>query len=226
MSWESTIIYYQGINRLIRERLGGLNSASLLIESYNFSHIAELQRTGDWEALGRTLCLSAVALERAGADAIAICANTMHKVADVVTDGTHVPLIDLRDAVGAAAAPIARRAGLLGTQFTMEQPFFRDVLQDRWGLSVVTPGESRRQQIHGIIYEELCQGIVREESREILKVACHELVENGAETIILGCTELPMLLSGGDVTVPLLDTTTLHAEAIVRFSLDGVLPTP
>ncbi len=220
MSWESSIIYYQQINRAVRERLGGLHSAQIILHSCDFAAIAELQRQDAWDALADRLTQAAQALERAGADCVAICSNTMHKVAAEIQAGLDVPLIDIRAVTGSALqAHNARKACLLGTRYTMEQAFFRGPLQQEWGIEVVIPNEPARQAVHAIIFEELCQGVVCPTSRQALRTLIAEQAERGVDAIILGCTELMLLLDQEHSVLPLVDTTTLHARALADFAL-------
>jgi aspartate racemase len=219
MSWESTATYYRLVNEGVRERAGGLHSAPLLIWSVDFAEIGELQRTGDWAAAAEILAAAAVRLEGAGAAAIALCTNTMHRVADVIRDRLAVPLLSMVDVVGAETAERGwTRVGLLGTAFTMDSPLYPDALAVH-GVEVLTPPAEDRQLVHRVIYDELCQGVVRDGSRQAYRRIIKELVARGAQAIVLGCTEIPMLVDVTDADVPLLDTTTLHAAAIVEFAL-------
>jgi aspartate racemase len=221
MSWESTAVYYQQINHAVRRRFGGLHSARVVLHSCDFDEIVTLQRQGRWDILGDTLADAARSLEKAGADCLAICTNTMHKVAQEVQSAVNIPLIDIRDATGAAVrADHIRKVGLLGTQYTMEQSFFRDHLTQEWNLEVVTPTERMRGVVHNMIFGELCQGNVLSQNRSELLTVIDELAAHGAEGIILGCTELMLLLNQDHCAQPLYDTTTLHAEALVAYALD------
>lgn len=222
MSWESTVVYYQQINRLTAARQGGLSSAPILLHSFDFAHIVTLQQQGKWGILADKLAGAAQGLERAGAGCVAICTNTMHKVAAEVRAAVSIPLIDIRDVTGKAAHRLSmRRVGLLGTRYTMEHEFFRIYLCREWGLEVITPPQDALDMVHEIIFGELCQGVVRAESRAHLVALMEQMAVRGAEGIILGCTELMLLLSPQDSPVPLLDTTTLHAQALVDFSMSG-----
>lgn len=219
MSWESTATYYRLLNEAIRERLGGLHSARCVLYSVDFAEVAELQRQGRWPEATQLLTGAAQSLERAGADLVLICTNTMHKLADAVQVGIGIPLLHIADAT---AAPIKqaglRRVGLLGTRFTMEEDFYRGRLTDQFGLEVLIPDSADRETVHRIIYEELCVGQLRAESKTQLTAVMRRLVERGAEGIILGCTELGLLLDAGDCPVPLFDTTRAHALAAVEFA--------
>ncbi|MEP9317639.1 aspartate/glutamate racemase family protein [Pseudomonas sp. LABIM340] len=212
MSWESTIPYYRQINERIKERLGGLHSAKVALYSVDFHEIERLQHAGDWEAAGRVLADAARSLKAAGADFLVLCTNTMHKVAPAIEAAVDIPLLHIADPTAQAirTAGVAT-VGLLGTRFTMEQAFYKDRLVDRFGLKVLTPNEADRQVVHRIIYEELCLGRIRDESREEYRRIIAALVEQGAEAVILGCTEISLLVGPADAAVPLFDTTALHA---------------
>ncbi|QEY75877.1 aspartate/glutamate racemase family protein [Pseudomonas denitrificans (nom. rej.)] len=212
MSWESTIPYYRQINERIKERLGGLHSAKVALYSVDFHEIERLQHAGDWDAAGRVLADAARSLRAAGADFLVLCTNTMHKVAPAIEAAVDIPLLHIADPTAEAirAAGVAT-VGLLGTRFTMEQAFYKDRLVDRFGLKVLTPNEADRQVVHRIIYEELCLGRIRDESREEYRRIIAALVEQGAEAVILGCTEISLLVGPADASVPLFDTTALHA---------------
>ena len=220
MSWESTATYYQRINTLIKERLGGLHSARLLIYSVDFHDIEVLQRESRWTEAGEMLAQAGSALRAAGADALLICTNTMHKVADAVETASGLPLLHIADVTGEAlrAAGLSRIA-LFGTRFTMEQDFYRGRLSQRFGIDVLVPDEADRQRIHAIIYDELCVGILSASSRQELIGIIHKMRERGAEGVILGCTELPLLIQAADSPLPVFDTTELHARSAVDFSL-------
>ncbi|WP_049660210.1 aspartate/glutamate racemase family protein [Kitasatospora sp. MY 5-36] len=221
MSWESTAEYYRLLNRLTRERLGGLHSARLVLYSVDFAQIERLQTAGRWEEAGQVLADAARSLEAAGADLLLICTNTMHKVADQVAAAVSVPLLHLADTTAAAVrAAGLRRVGLLGTAFTMEQDFYRGRLA-AGGLDVQVPQADSRALVHRVIYEELCVGLVREESRAAYRRVIGELVAGGAEGIVLGCTEIELLVRPEDSPVPVFPTTRLHAEAAVDAALTG-----
>lgn len=220
MSWESTALYYRIINEGIRDRLGGLNSAKLLLCSVNFAELERLQHEERWEDAAAVLLESANALERAGADFILLCTNTMHLVADTLAAGIKRPLLHIADATGEAicAAGISK-VGLLGTHFTMERDFYAGRLRRRHGIDVIIPEQAARETVHRIIYDELCQGQVRAGSRDAYLEIVQVLVSSGAEAIILGCTEIGLLLGPGDTNIPLFDTTRIHAGAAVRMAL-------
>ncbi|MFD8755932.1 aspartate/glutamate racemase family protein [Kitasatospora sp. NPDC059577] len=221
MSWESTAEYYRLINELTRDRLGGLHSARLVLHSVDFAEIEQLQAAGRWEEAGQVLAGAARSLEAAGADLLLICTNTMHKVADQVEAAVSVPLLHLADATAdAVRAAGLRRVGLLGTAFTMEQDFYRGRLASG-GLDVLVPGAGARALVHRVIYEELCVGVVREESRAAYREVIGELVAAGAQGIVLGCTEIELLVRQADSPVPVFPTARLHAQAAVAAALDG-----
>jgi aspartate racemase len=220
MSWESTALYYRRINQLVAERRGGLHSAELVLVSVDFAPIEALQRTGRWDEAGQRLARAAGQLERAGAGALVLCTNTMHRVAHVIEAAITIPLLHIADATALAITAAGhRRVGLLGTRFTMEQAFYRGRLRDRFGLEVLTPEAEARAAVHRIIYEELCRGILREESRALYRRVITELHARGAEALILGCTEIGLLVTAADAPVPLHDTTELHARRAVDWAL-------
>jgi amino-acid racemase len=222
MSWESSAEYYRLVNEATRERLGGLHSADCLLRSVDFAPIAALQRNGEWERAGELLAAEAGALVAAGAELIVLCTNTMHKVADAITAAVAVPFVHIADttadAVGAAGL---RTVGLLATAYTMEQDFYVDRLRDGHGLDVLVPGEADRRTVHSVIYDELCVGVVADGSRDQYRRIMARLVDRGAEGILLGCTEIDLLVGPDDASVPLFDTTRLHAERAVEIALDG-----
>ncbi len=219
MSWESTAEYYRLLNELTRERLGGLHSSRCVLYSVDFAEIEKLQVAGDWEQAAKILAEAAKALEAAGADLLLICTNTMHKVADQVADAVTIPLLHLADTTAEAVGENGlRRIGLLGTAFTMEQDFYRGRLESH-GLEVLVPDDAGRSTVHQVIYQELCLGIVREESRAAFMAVIDDLVAAGAEGIILGCTEIELLIGPEHSPVPVFPTTRLHAEAAVTRAL-------
>ncbi|MGO1073480.1 aspartate/glutamate racemase family protein [Lysobacter sp. CA199] len=214
MSWESTLPYYRLINETVRERLGGLHSAKLLLYSVDFAEVERLQHAGDWDAAGALLGRAARSLRDGGAQLLVICTNTMHKVADAVEAASQLPLLHIADPTGAAIRAAGMgRIGLLGTRFTMEQDFYRQRLIERYGLEVLVPQAEEREIVHRVIYEELCLGKIREESREEYRRIIAGLVARGAQGVILGCTEIGLLIGPGDVDIALFDTTALHARA-------------
>lgn len=219
MSWESSAQYYRLANELVRERLGGLHSARIVMASLDFADIEELQMAGRWDEAGELLARAGSGLQAAGADLLLICTNTMHKVADRVQDAVDIPVLHLADATARAVTRQGlSTVGLLGTAFTMEQDFYRDRLASH-GLNVLIPPESDRAQVHRIIYDELCRGEVREESRKIYREVIDRLAGAGAEGVVLGCTEIELLVSAADSAIPVFPTTRLHVEAAVDISL-------
>ncbi|MDZ4167081.1 MAG: aspartate/glutamate racemase family protein [Coriobacteriia bacterium] len=220
MSWESTLPYYRRINELVSERLGGLHSARIVLVSLDFSDVEVLQTAGEWDEAGRLLADAARSVQAAGAECVLVASNTMHRVASWVEDAVDIPLLHIADATAAAVRQAGLTAvGLLGTRFTMEQDFYRSRLEDRFGLSVVVPDDADRAFVDRVIYTELCCGIVSEASRETFREIIGRLVARGAEGVILGCTEIPMLVSSADSPVPVFDTGEIHAASAVRFAL-------
>jgi aspartate racemase len=219
MSWESTVPYYRLINEAVKERLGGLHSARIVLYSVDFHEIELLQRTGDWETAGQALAEAARRLEAAGADVLLICANTMHKVAAAVEQAVAIPLLHVVDATARTIrAAGVRKVGLLGTRFTMEQAFYTDRLHEH-GLQVITPNQHDRDFVHRSIYEELCVGKFLDTSREEYRRVIADLAQQGAEAVILGCTEIALLVKPEDAALPLFDTTRIHALAAVDHAL-------
>lgn len=219
MSWESTVEYYRLINEEVKARLGGLHSAKCLLYSVDFDEIEHYQATDDWKSAARALSEAAVRLERGGADFIVLCTNTMHKVADEIRASVSIPLLHIADATAEKIlSKDIKRIGLLGTRYTMEQEFYKSRLEEK-GLRVMIPGERDRAIVHRIIYEELCLGKILEESRGQFIRIIDALAGRGAEGVILGCTEIGLLLKEEDSRVPLFDTTRIHAEAAVDFAL-------
>ena len=220
MSWESTALYYKQINELVKARLGGLHSARILLTSVDFHEIEALQAAGNWAEAGRILAREAKALEAGGADFILIATNTMHLVAADVEAAVSIALLHIADATGACIqAAGVKRVGLLGTGFTMEQAFYKNRITGNFGIDVLVPDAAGRADVHRIIYEELCLGVVKDDSRDTYKAVIASLVAAGAEAIILGCTEIGMLVSEADAPVPLFDTTLIHAESAVDYAL-------
>lgn len=220
MSWESTQTYYQLINQGIQTRLGGLHSAKIALQSLDFAEIAQLQKDGDWDAMAHILGEAAERLEKSGADVVMICTNTMHKLAPEVAARLAIPLLHIADATATAMASQGiKKVGLLGTAFTMEHDFYRGHIQDKFGIEVVVPNKVDRDLVHQIIYSELCLGQVKATSKaEYLRII-DALGAKGAEGVILGCTEIGMLIKQKDTEVPLFDTTPIHAAAAVEFAL-------
>ena len=217
MSWESTATYYRLVNEGVKKELGGFHSAKILLYSVDFAEIEEMQMSGRWSDAGRCLADAAQRLEQAGADCMMICTNTMHKVAEQVTDSIGVPLLHIADATAQRIVSDGiSSVGLLGTAFTMEETFYRNRLENDYGLHVLIPEETDRTIVHNVIFNELCLGSVVERSRTEYKRIVADLYERGAEAIILGCTEISLLLTEQDTQIPLYDTTALHAEAAVK----------
>ncbi|MEG3790824.1 aspartate/glutamate racemase family protein [Lysobacter sp. CCNWLW3] len=221
MSWESTVPYYRQINETVKERLGGLHSARLLLYSADFAQIERLQHAGDWDAAGRVLGEAARGLRLAGAELLVICTNTMHKVAEQVEALSGLPLLHIADPTGAAIrAAGLQRIALLGTRFTMEQDFYRRRLSERHGLEVLVPDADDRERVHRVIYDELCLGAIRDQSRQAYRAIIAGLVARGAQGVILGCTEIGLLIGPGDVEVPVFDTAALHARAAALAAIE------
>ena len=220
MSWESSLEYYRIINETVREQLGGLHSARIVMHSFDFAQIAELQNKGDWNQAAKLLADAAKRLEQAGAEVLVICTNTMHKSADHVQENVHIPLLHIADATAEQIkARELKKVGLLGTKFTMEEDFYKGRLSDKHGVEVIIPYEHERQIINQIIFDELCVGQIKQDSKENFRRIMQNLAENGAEGIILGCTEICLLVEQQDVEIPLFDTTTIHATSAARFAL-------
>ena len=221
MSWESTAVYYRLFNQGVRARLGGQHSAKLLLASVDFAEIVARQHAGDWRGAGQQLAELAAGLQNAGADAILIATNTMHKVAEHVHAAIDVPLLHIGDVVAdALLAAGVRCAGLLGTRYTMEQPFLIDHLRQR-GLDILVPDADARADVHRIIFDELCQGEVRNVSRETYQRIIQQLAADGAQAVILGCTEICLLLGPNDACLPLYDTAALHVDAGLNWALQS-----
>ena len=220
MSWESTVSYYQALNRGMRAKLGGLHSARVLLNSVDFAAIERLQHAGDWPATARLLAAEARRLQDGGADFLLIGTNTMHKVAPEIEAAIDIPLLHIADSTAAKLrADGITRVGLLGTRFTMEQDFYKGRLQARFGLTVLVPDGAGRERVHRIIYDELCLGEIRASSRAEYLAIIAELAAAGAEAVILGCTEIALLVGDARAAVPLYDTTAIHAEAAVALAL-------
>jgi aspartate racemase len=222
MSWESSLLYYQIINETVRERLGGLHSAQCLLWSFDFAAIETLQAAGDWAQAAQRMIDAAQRLERAGAECLVICTNTMHRMADEVQAAVSIPLLHIADATAEKVrAEGIRRVALLGTRYTMEQDFYKGRLIERYGLRVLIPDAAGIQTVHDIIYEELVRGIVRDPSRQQYQRVIDHLAEQGAEGVILGCTEITLLVKPEHSPLPLFDTTYLHAVAAVDWALNA-----
>lgn len=220
MSWESSAEYYKLINQEVRQRLGPLCSARLLMYSVDFGPIEQAQHAGRWDELAAMLEDAARRLHSGGADCVVLCTNTMHKVADRVAAAVPIPFLHIADPVGRTALQKGVSVlGLLGTRFTMEQPFMRERLEHEFGLQVVVPDEDDRAEVHRIIYQELCAGVVSNASRKTYQRVIESMAQRGAQAVVLGCTEITLLIQQGDSVLPVLDTTQLHAQAAVDYAL-------
>lgn len=220
MSWESTAVYYRRVNEQVRDRLGGLNSADVLMRSVNFHQIVTLQQSGRWDEAAAVLSEAARGLEQAGAGCLLICTNTMHKLAEPVQAAIGIPLIHIVDVTGDALVGAgAQRPLLLATRYSMEHGFYRDRLRQHCGLEAMVPEAEDRETVHAVIFNELCQGIARETSREAYRAIIRKAVAAGADSVILGCTEIGLLIGAEDSPVPVFDSTLLHADAAVAFAL-------
>ena len=221
MSWESTLPYYRIVNERVRERLGGLHSARLVLYSVDFAEIERLQHVGDWSGAGRVLADAAYALQRAGAEALVICTNTMHRVLEAIEETVDIPVLHIADSTARRMrAQGVKTIGLLGTRFTMEHDFYSGRLEEN-GFLVLTPDAAQRADVHRIIYDELCLGTIEDTSRERYRGIMADLVRRGAEGIILGCTEICLLVGAADTSVPVFDTTRIHAEDAADWSIDA-----
>lgn len=217
MSWESTVGYYRLINEGIRQQLGGLHSARIVMHSVDFAPIEKLQHAGDWAGTAAILIEAALSIQAAGADFLVICTNTMHKVAPEIEQAITIPLLHIGDATGDQLHKMGMKTvGLLGTGFTMEEDFYRGRLINKHGLQVIIPGEDERKLVHRVIYQELCQGKIDERSKASYLRIINELAARGAEGVILGCTEIGMLVKQEETAVPLFDTTAIHASKAVE----------
>jgi aspartate racemase len=227
MSWESSALYYRQINEAVKARLGGLHSAKLVLVSVDFHEIETLQRAGDWARAGELLAAAAGQLQAAGADLLLLCTNTMHIVAPAIEAAVQIPLLHIADPTAAAIRHAGfAKIGLLGTRFTMEQSFYKDRLTEQHGLQVLLPSAEDRDTVHCIIFEELCLGQTLEASRQHYRRIMADLVAQGAQAIILGCTEITLLVGPADASVPLFDTTALHALAGAALALEGAAQAP
>lgn len=226
MSWESTLVYYRELNRGVQRRLGGHHSASLLLRSFDFAPIEALQRGGRWDEAATALGDAAVQLQQGGAQALVLATNTMHKLAPLLEARIGIPLLHIADATGVAIhAAGARRVGLLGTRFTMEQDFYTRRLGERFDLDVLTPQADDRELVHRVIYDELCKGRIEPASREAYLAVIDRLAARGCEGVILGCTEIMLLIDASKLPVPGFDTTALHVQRAVEWMLDTTTET-
>jgi aspartate racemase len=221
MSWESSLEYYRLVNQRIKERLGGFHSAKCLMYSVDFAEIETLQHQGQWDEATAVMVDAGRRIERGGADFLIICTNTMHLMADDVQKNIGIPLIHIADATAQAIKEKGlKRVGLLGTRFTMEQEFYKGRLSERHGIQVIVPDEEGKQTVHDVIYNELCMGTIKESSRARFKEIIAALGARGAEGVILGCTEIPLLITDRDTELAVFDTTAIHASAAVDFALE------
>ncbi len=220
ISWQSTVTYYQVLNRTTQERLGGFHSARVLLNSVDFDEVANLQHEGNWAGLGRLMADAARRLEAGGADMVLICANTPHIVADTVAESVGIPLLHIADATGeAVTAADIKRVGLLGTKYTMELDFLKNRLADKYGIETITPDSDDRAKVNSVIYDELVKGVIKDDSRKVYIEVIDKLIACGAEGIIMGCTEIPLLVTPEYTNAVLFDTTTLHAKMAVDLAL-------
>lgn len=219
MSWESTLLYYKLLNEKVKALRGGFHSANCVIESVDFAEIAALQAKDDWPALDALMISRAEALTRSGAEMILICANTMHLSVPAIAQCTSVPVLHIAEVTADKIKSSGlKKVALLGTKFTMEKDFFRNILEEE-GIAVVVPDASGRNQVHDIIYKELVKGIISEESKKVYVSIIEKLINQGAEGVILGCTEIPLLIKPGDIDIPLFNTTKIHAEKAIELAL-------
>jgi aspartate racemase len=220
MSWESSLEYYRIVNESVKKKLGGFHSAKCVLYSVDFEEVEKLQHLGDWDELTRMMMDTAKRLERAGADFVVICTNTMHKMAEDVEGVIGIPLLHIVDVTAdAVRAGGNTRVALLGTKFTMEQDFYKGRLKEKHGIDVLIPNEEERPIVHNILYSELCLGEIKDLSKNKFKDIIRNLVDRGAQGVILGCTEIPLIVDQEDYAIPVYDTTALHAEAAVEFAL-------
>lgn len=220
MSWESTRSYYENINRIVNQKLGGFHSAKIVMVSVDFAEIEALQQTGDWQKAGQLLADCAKQLEAAGAEVFLICTNTMHLVAEQVEAAVSIPMLHIADVTGEYLLQLGhKKSGLLGTRFTMEQDFYKQRIQDKFSIAMLIPDDQGRQSVHDIIYQELVQGEIRDESRKAYLQIIDKLAVQGAQSVVLGCTEIGLLVKQTDTELPLLDTAALHCQAAVDYAL-------
>ncbi|MFX0062452.1 MAG: aspartate/glutamate racemase family protein [Candidatus Hermodarchaeota archaeon] len=221
MSWESSAEYYRIINETVKDLLGGTHSAKSIMYSVNFQEVESLQHLGKWKELTELMVDAAQRLERSGANLVVICTNTMHKMADEVQKNINIPLLHIADATAAKIKEMGiKKIGLLGTKFTMEEDFYKGRLNEKYGLEVIIPNAEQRQIVHDVIYNELVLGEIKQSSKEQFKTIIQHLKTKGAEGVILGCTEIPLLIKQEDVDVALFDTTKIHAISAVEYAID------
>ena len=220
MSWESSAVYYELMNKHVNRVLGGFHSCKCIMVSVDFAEVERLQHAGDWAALDEMMATSAQQLERAGAELIVLCTNTMHLCSEAIRRAVSIPFLHIAEATAEAILKQnLKKVALLGTKFTMEKDFYRGVLERDFGIGTLIPDEAGRQQVHDIIYGELVHGRIRDESRAVYQAIIRELAQRGAEGVVLGCTEIPLLIGAGDVSIPVFDTTAIHAEKAVEWAL-------
>lgn len=220
MSWESSADYYELINKKVKETLGGFHSCKSIMVTVDFAEIERLQHQDNWAVLDRMMAESAKQLELAGADIVILCTNTMHLCSSAIINEISIPFLHIAEATGLEIQKKnLKRVGLLGTKFTMEKDFYKEYLYNKFGVEVIIPSDEERKKVHNIIYQELVKGNIRNDSREIYKQIIKNLNKRGAEGVILGCTEIPSLISESDVDIPVFDTTTIHAEKAVEWAL-------
>lgn len=220
MSWESSLVYYKLINKKVKEILGGFHSSKSIMVSVDFNEIQKLQHQGDWDSLNAIMVKSAKQLEISGADIIILCTNTMHLCSNKIIENTSIPFLHIAKATGEEIIKKEiKKVALLGTKFTMEKDFYKNILIEDFGIEVIIPKQEERNKIHDIIYNELVHGQIKEISKKIYKDIINNLEKRGAEGVILGCTEIPLLISGSDVSIPIFDTTKIHAEKAVEWAL-------
>jgi aspartate racemase len=221
MSWESSAEYYRLINQGMKARLGAHNNAKSLMATVNFQEIKDMQHDGDWGSAGNLMAAAACQLAAGGADFMVLCTNTMHKLAAAIDDAVTIPLLHIADATGAAIQRAGiKRVGLLATRFTMEEDFYKGRLKEKFGLDVIIPNEADRMRVHAIIYDELCHGRIHESDRKEYQRIIASLQADGAEGVILGCTEITLLIKSSDVSLPVFDTTQLHCDAAIEMALN------
>lgn len=222
MSWESSAVYYELINKKVKETLGGFHSCKSIMVTVDFAEIEKLQHQNDWAALNNMMVESARQLELARADIIILCTNTMHLCSDAIIKNISIPFLHIADATGMEIKnKNLKKVGLLGTKFTMEKDFYKEFIFNNYGMEVIIPSEEEREKVHNIIYQELVHGKIKNDSREIYIQIIKNLEHRGAEGIILGCTEIPSLISESDVDIPVFDTTKIHAEKVVEWALSN-----
>ena len=222
MSWESSVVYYELINRKVKEKLGGFHSCKNIMFTVDFAEIEKLQHENNWDALDKMMATAAMQLEKAGADIVILCTNTMHLCSEAIKKAVSIPFLHIAEATAQEITrQKIRKVALLGTKFTMEKDFYKDILNKKYGIEVLIPLEGERTEVHNIIYNELVHGQIKDTSRESYKEIIKNLEKNGAQGVILGCTEIPLLIKATDVAIPIFDTTKIHAESAVDWALSN-----